>query len=242
MSKTSKPQDLIREIIAVDPELGSKLKRLQDSGLHEEADFFARRQAQDSMIPNMGNKLAYQALSTAHANDGIHVHVDLNDFGQINKYHGDAKGDEAIIRFGFLAQKISMAFDGKSMRSGGDEFKFWFPNTEAAFSFARELRTVLEKEGKIAGTHNLSASLGIGYNTVQAEKALLTAKAQLGPMGPDGKRTNIHPVGNAPTVVNSELNEGPPLGWKEGDGSEARSPVPLIQNGLTLNNPLRDRL
>lgn len=232
--------DLLEELEKHDASLSEALKAFRAAGLHDQANVVARHLFSDSMVPRMGNKMAYNDHLARHGNDGIHVHVDMNDFGQINKLHGEKKGDEAIKQFGNIASDVSRKFGGKSFRNGGDEFKMHFDRPEAAHGFARELRSQLEKQPKIGGTHNLAASIGIGHNPDHAEQALLRAKGQLGPMGPDGKRHNLHALGDAPTVIHSHLDQTPPTNWKPGRGAptmptpKAPSPTP----GLSLHNPL----
>jgi GGDEF domain-containing protein len=231
--------ELFDELVKVDSSLGEALRAFRAAGLHDQAALVARHLFQDSLVPKMGNQLAYKDFLSRHQNDGVHAHVDLNDFGQVNKVHGEKMGDHAIQQFGSAASECSRQFGGKSFRNHGDEFKFWFPRPEQAHGFARELRTRLEQIPKIGGTHNVAAAIGIGFDPDHAEKALITAKGQLGPMGPDGKRQNAHSVGDAPTVMHSLTHEKPPEGWKPGLGAPTQGKSPShVPPGLKLHNPL----
>jgi GGDEF domain-containing protein len=196
----------------------------------------------DTMVPKMGNKLAYNDHLSRNGNSGYHVHVDMNDFGQINKQHGERMGDHAIKQFGGLSSEVSRMFGGKAFRNGGDEFKFWFHRPEAAHGFARELRSRLEKQPKVGGTHNLAASVGIGYNPDHAESSLLEAKKQLGPTDAlTGKRQNLHKLGDAPSVIHSKSHEAPPPGWKPPTGkppAPIKSTPNMAPEGLKFHNPL----
>jgi diguanylate cyclase (GGDEF)-like protein len=246
MSKFNKIREVFQGLVKMDPNLAAALATIRRSGLRNEAGTVARGLYTDTMIPKMGNKMAYQDFLTRNRNSGTHVHVDMNDFGQINKYHGEATGDEAIKRFGGLAQETARAMGGKSFRNGGDEFKFWFHKPEHAHAFARELRTRLGAESKVGSngrlTHNLAASVGIGHNPDHAESALLAAKGQLGSIDPaSGKRVNKHKVGDAPTVIHSLTHEATPHGWAASNGKTTMPPKAtpnLAPQGMSFHNPL----
>lgn len=234
--------EIYEDLIKMDPKLASALQNIRRAGLLGDADTIARGLYTDTMVPKMGNKMAYQDFLNRNNNKGIHVHVDMNDFGQINKRHGEKMGDEAIKKFGSIASEVSRMIGGKSFRNGGDEFKFWFHTPDQAHSFARELRERLNKHPKIGGTHNLAASVGIGFNPDHAENALLNAKKQLGPTDPKtGKRQNLHSVGNAPSVIHSAVHEEPPQGWVPSKGHDiiSKPKMPnLAPTGMKFHNPL----
>lgn len=237
--------EVYEDLVKMDPKMADALAAIRQAGLAQHADTVARGLYTDTMIPKMGNKMAYNDFLTRNRDRGVHVHVDMNDFGQINKFHGEAVGDTAIKRFGGVAQEVARQMGGKSFRNGGDEFKFWFHKPEHAHSFARSLRDRLEKEPKVGSngnlTHNLAASVGIGYNPDHAETALLHAKKQLGPTDPvTGKRQNKHSIGNAPSVVHSLTHETPPHGWEAGNGVVSGSPktANLAPPGMKFHNPM----
>lgn len=235
-----KAVQVFQDLAKMDPSLSEALRAFRATGMTEHANTIARHLFSDSMVPKMGNKLAYQEHLSRHGNEGTHVHVDLADFGQINKLHGEQTGDQAIKDFGNTASDVSRMFGGKAFRNGGDEFKFWFDKPEAAHAFARELRTRVEKLPPAGGTHNIAATIGIGHNPQHAEGALINAKSQLGPMV-GGKRQNLHAVGKAPTIIHSLAHEPTPEGWKPGKGVSERgtAPVSHVPAGLNLKNPLR---
>jgi len=234
---------LFDDLKKMDPTLSQALANIRAGrATPQDADVVSRGLYTDTMIPRIGNKYAYNDHVSRHANDGIHTHLDLNDFRQINKQHGQQHGDAAIKQFGNIAADVSRMFGGKMHRRGGDEFSAWFHRPEAAHGFARELRNRLEKTPKVAGTHNLAASIGIGYTPEHAEKALLEAKKQLGSTDPTtGQRVNVHSVGNAPTVIHSLTHEQPPENWKPSKGQapgQAKELPSLAPAGLQFNNPL----
>lgn len=234
---------LFEDLEKMDPALARALANIRAGrATPADANAVARGIYTDTMVPRMGNKLAYQDHVARNGNQGYHVHVDMNDFGQINKQHGEKMGDAAIKQFGGLSNEVSRLFGGKSFRNGGDEFKFWFHKPEQAHGFARELRARLEKQPKVGGTHNLAASVGIGFNPDHAESALLEAKKQLGSTDmTTGKRINMHSVGNAPTVIHSKTHEPAPAGWKK-PGAPAEMPKTtqsLAPEGLKFHNPLQ---
>lgn len=229
---------VFEELAKMDPVLASALRNIRvGKGSPGDAAVVARSLYTDTMVPRLGNKMAYNEFLQRHGNDGYHVHLDLNDFGQINKLHGEAMGDEAIKRAGNIISEVSRTFGGKAFRNGGDEFKTWFHKPEAAHGFARELRARLERQPKIGGTHNLAASIGIGFNRDHAEGALLEAKKKLGPTV-NGKRENRHAVGAAPTVIHSRTHEPIPDGWRSPSGSAPQSMPNLAPTGMKFHNPL----
>lgn len=235
---------LFEDLEKMDPALAQALQNIRaGKGTPQDANLLARGMYTDTMVPKMGNKMAYNDHLTRHGNTGYHVHVDMNDFGQINKQHGERMGDQAIKAFGGIASDTSRTFGGKAYRNGGDEFKFWFHRPEQAHGFARELRSRLEKQQKIGGTHNLAASVGIGYNPEHAEGSLLEAKKQLGPTDATGKRQNLHTMGNAPTVIHSKTHEPAPAGWKPPAGAPPlKQPTEnLAPGGLKFHNPLHQK-
>lgn len=228
------------ELLKIDPELAQALQAFRQSGMRQHADTIARHLFSDKMVPKMGNKAAYEDFLTRNKAKGIHVHADLNDFGQINKLHGEQEGDKAIKAFGNTAAEVSRMFGGKSFRNGGDEFKFHFQKPEQAHGFARELRSRLENLSPAGGTHNIATSIGMGYTPEHAEKSMIGAKGMLGPMDMQtGKRKNLHAVGKAPTVVHSLLHEVPPQHWQESAGPSAQPSISSqVPTGAHLSNPL----
>lgn len=173
----------------------------------------------DSMIPEVRNRLAYNHHIQKHDNAGIHAHVDLNDFGIINKRYGDHVGDQAITHAGKVIAELGKKHGGRVFRSGGDEFKLWFLEPHHAENFADELRESLSLHGAFAGDHQLSASVGIGHSRERAESALLEAKKEIKRDLPNGGALRSFAVGKAPTVIRSALFQGTPEGWKTGEDS-----------------------
>jgi GGDEF domain-containing protein len=231
---------LFTDLKKMDPVMARALANIRAGrGTADDANVLARGMYTDTMVPKMGNKLAYNDFLQRHGNSGTHVHVDMNDFGQINKKHGEKVGDVAIKTFGNHASELSRKYGGKAFRNGGDEFKFHFARPEQAHGFSRELRQRLEGLPKVAGTHNYAASIGIGHNPDHAEEALLEAKKQLGPTDASGKRQNLHTYGNAPTVIHSKSHEPTPAGWKPMKGKPPAPSTPNLNGpGLTFHNPL----
>src|ERR1035437_7513847 len=79
----------------VEPELAQHLAYLRRVA-PESAKYLAQRLFGDSMVPGVGNKLAYEDFVGRQKPGGVHVMVDGNDFGSINKRFGQSTGDEAI--------------------------------------------------------------------------------------------------------------------------------------------------
>ncbi len=205
----------------MDKEIADLLQRIRTGQTRpEDADLLHEKFHQDTMVPTMRNKAAYQDHLENYGNSGIHVHADMNDFGQVNKLHGEPEGDKAITQFGQLAQPIAQKFGGRSFHNGGDEFKFWFLHPDHAHLFARELQNKMDEwsaTNRFGGTHRMAASLGIGFNRDHAEQALQVAKSKLGPKDIHGHRQNKHAQGEAPTEIHSLVTEEPPTGWKSAE-------------------------
>ncbi len=221
------------EMSKMDPELTALLQRIRTGQTSpEDANLLHEKFHQDTMVPTMRNKAAYQDHLESYGNAGIHTHIDLNDFGQVNKTHGEHVGDEAIKQFGALMSPIAQKYGGRAFHQGGDEFKGWFLEPEHAHRFARDLHQAMDKwseTNKFGGTHRMAASIGIGYNREHAEKSLQAAKDRLGPKDIYGHRQNKHAIGEAPTEAHSLLHETPPTSWKPAEKAiaEKGGPPPM---------------
>lgn len=185
----------------------------------------------DSMVKRVGNKKAYDDF-LARPKNGVHVRMDANDFGQINKIHGFETGNKAIQALGGAMRE---AMDesvgskhGKLFRIGGDEFHAFVPSHEHAAAFARNLRSKLETVPSIGGTHNLSVSLGIGQTPEHAELGTIEAKK--------AKKLAGYQPGQAKTHAHSMMPgaEGPvPVG----EGLPLRPPPPEIRPSIPSGVP-----
>jgi GGDEF domain-containing protein len=151
----------------------------------------------DPMVGGVGNKKAYSDFAS-RPRDGVHVRMDANDFGQINKVHGFAAGDQAIRSLGGAMRE---AMDetvgskhGKLYRIGGDEFHAHVPTHEHASAFARALRSKLDALAPAGGTHAHSVSMGFGSTPEQADAASIAAKQAKRASGyaPGRARTHAH--------------------------------------------------
>ena len=180
----------------------------------------------DTMCPWVGNRFAYNDFLSRHKNDGIHLSLDMNSFSSINDTYGHGSGDEAIKQFCKLASEISRSMGGKFFRRSGDEFSSFFPTPDRAVAFAGELKNRLSSASKIHD-HQMSVSIGIGYNPEHAEKALLKAKAQILPRNP----------GNEPTSVVSLLSEPVPTNWRP--AVLIQTPAEKDPSVLKLSHPLK---
>lgn len=188
------------------------------------------------MVPALRNKAAYNDFLKDHANAGTHVNLDLNDFGAINKFHGQETGDKAITDAGNIIADAAKKYAGRTFRVGGDEFRAHFLQPEHAQAFAADVKAAMDNYSKqlVGGTHRLAASIGIGHTPEHAEKALMGAKWTLGSEDPEtGKRKNYHGVGQAPTVIGDALHEPKPQGWMPAEArvqqmkaAQAKAPTP----------------
>jgi hypothetical protein len=139
--------------------------------------------------------------------------MDGNQFGQINKLHGQLAGDQAIKAFGQAAREAMDEAVGRGpgggkmfrhtdeqvlYRNGGDEFIANVPSHEHAAKFARLLSKKLQDIPAVGGTHKLSMSYGLGLDHETADKAQMLAKGQKyhdlerkQPKYPDGQVPNL---------------------------------------------------
>lgn len=154
----------------------------------------------DSMVPSMGNKKAYEDFMQ-RPRKGVHIRLDGNDFGSINKVHGFETGNEAIKQM-FTAVRKSLdesvgRKNAKSFRIGGDEGHVFVPTHQHAASFVRALKANLAKIPPVNGTHSLSMSVGVGTDANTAEHALIQAKT--------AKKAAAYKMGEAKTHAYSAV-------------------------------------
>jgi GGDEF domain-containing protein len=162
----------------------------------------------------VGNFAAYEDHLEGLKNQkdqGVHVHMDANDFGSINKLHGKMVGDEAIRQLvGAQREAIDKHVGrkhAKLFRVGGDETVAHFKTKEHAAAFLRGVRENLDAKVPVGGTHRLSLSVGMGHTPEHAEQALINAKTE--------KKRQNYQVGQAGHRAHSLLpgHEGPvPMG------------------------------
>lgn len=133
----------------------------------------------DTMVPSMGNKKAYDDFLSRPRN-GVHIRLDGDRFGLINKQYGFEKGNEAIKHmYGAVRNALDESVgrkNGKAFRIGGDEGSLFVPDHQSAARFIRSLKTHLDKVPPVGGTHKLSMSIGVGTDPASAENALIQAK------------------------------------------------------------------
>jgi GGDEF domain-containing protein len=179
-----KMETVFEDLMKIEPHLADALGQLR-AGVtagHIHPDVLrhlSREIFTDPMVQGVGNKKAY-ADFLARPKEGVHIQLDGNDFGQINKIHSFEHGNQAITAMGTA---IKEARDetvgtkhGKVFRIGGDEFTVHVPTHEHAAHFMRNLRQKLEAIPPVGGTHQLSVSAGIGTSPQQADQAQIQAK------------------------------------------------------------------
>lgn len=241
-------------LVKMEPELQAALDNMRERGVDPQHHrTIMRRLFADRMVPGMGNALSYQDFLSRPRDGGVHIRMDANDFGGINKVHGFETGNRAISAVGNSIRHaldevanpdadVNRAYDDgdpythKAWRIGGDEFHAHVPDYETAARFARTVREKLDSIAPIGGTHALSLSLGFGADPAQAEEALLhakTAKKSAGYM-PGHAKTHAHSlvpgrVGAIPTTVadlplGSRRSQPPPSGT---DAVAARALPPV---------------
>jgi GGDEF domain-containing protein len=209
-SPLEKTQAKFQELEKVEPHLADALGKLRDAvrqgSVHPDVlKALSQEIFVDPMVQGVGNKKAFQDFLT-RPRAGVHVRMDGNDFGSINKIHSFEHGDHAIKAMGAAMRdamdKTVGRGKGKLFRIGGDEFHAHVPDHAGAAAFARALRENLEAIPPVGGTHNLSVSMGFGPDADTADQASIQAKG--------AKKAQQYPIGQARTHVHSLMpgNEG----------------------------------
>lgn len=204
-TEVNKIESMFTDLFKIEPALRSALAGM-DSAIKagilepEHAKTLRRQIFADTMVPGMGNKKAYFDFLT-RPRKGVHIHLDSNDHGSLNKRFGYDVGDEAIKAYGKHIQEAIKATVGKgkakSYHISGDEFVLHVPTHEDAFHVMRELRNRLDSTPPINGVHKLSISAGLGETRDVAESALMAAK--------NSKKNAQYPLGQAKTHIHSML-------------------------------------
>lgn len=180
----TEPEEVFMSLYKIEPSLQQALAALHEAAKNGHIDqrhvkALQREMFTDSMVPGVGNKKSYADFLSRPKN-GVYIHMDGNDFGQINKKHGFETGNKAIGAFGnamrsAMDETVGRA-QGKLHRAGGDEFMAFVPTHEDAAHFAAKLREKLDAVPPLGGTHKLSVSMGFGHTPDHAEHALINAK------------------------------------------------------------------
>lgn len=145
------------------------------TALEQENDDLRRGLLADPLT-GLGNS---RLLARTQEQLGWYVFIDLNDFGQINKKHGDDVGDAILVEFGeFLRDSTRGGTDGRSgdlivLRKGGDEFIVWTRLREAAYKILCRIRNWRSQQ------HGVTASAGVGPCQKSADAAMRSHKKTL---------------------------------------------------------------
>lgn len=200
-----KMESVFEDLMKIEPHLEDALGQLrgavQAGHVHPDVlRHLSREIFTDPMVQGIGNKKAY-ADFLSRPREGVHIQLDGNDFGDINKKLSFEHGNQGIVGLG---QAIREARDettgakhGKVFRIGGDEFAVHVPTHEHAAHFMRTLRGKLEAIPPIGGTHQLSVSAGIGHTPQSADQAQIQAKG--------AKKAAGYKIGMAKTHVYSAV-------------------------------------
>jgi GGDEF domain-containing protein len=201
-----KAEELFLTLAKVEPQLEAALQGLRAAvkAGHVHPDVLKNLTKEiftDSMVRGTGNKKAYLDF-LGRPKQGIHIRMDGNDFGPINKIHGFETGNMAIGAMGgAIREAMNEAVgrsNGKVFRIGGDEFHAFVPSHEHAAQFARAVRNKLEAIPAVGGTHNLSLSIGFGHTPDHAELALINAKGQKKATGAKPGQAKTHAASQVP--------------------------------------------
>ena len=182
--------------------LGQMRNAVKTGGLHPDAlKVITGHVFKDSMVPAVGNRKAYEDF-LSRPRPGVHIHLDANDFGSINKQHGFKAGDEAIKAYGTAIRNAVDESVGrknaKVFRVGGDEVMLHVPSHEHAAKFVRNLKSHFDKIPAVGGTHKISASIGVGESPETAEHGLIQAKTAKKSMGYTLGQAKTHAYSSIP--------------------------------------------
>lgn len=206
----------------IEPELEDAIKALRGavkSGALPETSLktLTRHVFNDQLVPFVGNKKAYEDF-LSRPRKGIHIHIDGNDHGYLNKLYGFETGNDAIRH---LARAIKSAMEetvgrkaGKIFRIGGDEFNAHVPSAEHAAAFSRALRAKLDSIPALKGTHSFSASVGYGPTPDHAEESLMQAKTEKAAAGYKKGQAKTH-IKAHPAATTPQLTPLPPEATKK---------------------------
>jgi diguanylate cyclase (GGDEF)-like protein len=161
----------------------------------------ARRSAETDALTGLGNRAALdRALPTAEADPHTHVVVfDANDFGLVNKRHGQAVGDRAIGDVGNAVRQAAeeSGAGARVFRRGGDEFVVLAPEDAAHRIRARAEQLFGEKTyGPEADAPRVSLTGTVGSTFDEADAGLQAAKTAR-------KAANAPAVPEPPTSIAS---------------------------------------
>lgn len=160
------------------PDLEAAFAAMKTSGIDpKHLETLHREIFMDPMTPGIKNKKSFEADSDAlHKKPGTHIMIDGGSFGNINKIHGHAAGDEAIRTMGraireSVDETVSPGHPDV-YRFGGDEFSLHVPTPAHAAHFFTTLRSKLEAIPAIGGQHKINIQAGMGTSQSEADKAL----------------------------------------------------------------------
>lgn len=204
--KVTKNEEFFTGLAKADPELAGALGHVRSAvkagTMHPDVlKTLTNHIFKDSMVPSMGNKKAYEDFVQRPRQGGVHVRLDGNDFGDINKKYGFEAGNQAITHmFGAVRSALDDSVgrkNAKSFRIGGDEGHVFLPSHQHAARFVRSLKQKLEAIPPVGGTHGLSMSVGVGTDPGNAEHALIQAKT--------AKKSSGYQMGQAKTHAYSAI-------------------------------------
>lgn len=181
----------------------------------------------DLTAPGLGNLYALRTFTKSHPNDGMWCVVKINKYGELQDLHGSSGTQNAVVKVGGVISNMIHHYRGIAFRESNGTFFAWLYNLDQALLFTRELRKIVGGLGPVAGNeftasnnytgHQVTLSIGIGYNQLQAVTATQSNSDQ-------------------ETVISMPFKE-PLQDWQEGQPIEGQS-KPLF-SGLKLNNPLQ---
>ncbi len=147
--------------------LGDALEKVHDLSIRDElTGLYNRRKIME---------LLREEVNLARADDYNFVvcYLDLDKFKSINDTFGHGVGDEVIIRFAQVAQKVIRAVDYAG-RIGGEEFLVVLTNTQMdeCLTVAERLRESMEAEVFEQITDRKSVTVSIGAAQFNADETL----------------------------------------------------------------------
>jgi len=119
---------------------------------------------------------------------------DLNALKAINDMWGHEAGDQVIRALGKIVKAEVVREGGRAFRIGGDEFCYWFPDTEAAKRALERIDAKFQAATFSIGgqkREGFSISYGIGPDVTAADNALYQDKERRKRLGQRAERGQL---------------------------------------------------
>lgn len=136
---------------------------------------------------------------------------DVDHFKKVNDIHGNAGGDEVLIKIARLFRKIIRKQD-TVVRWGGEEFLFILPQTNStqALIVAKKLRDNLASHDVIVNDRKVELTLSMGISEVNVKTTIDDAIKHADNYREKAKENGRNQFQPQPVVFQSDVTEQPP--------------------------------